>query len=116
MAQEALANASISPGSISSNSPDPLVHLSTSSRSAQQDVQQMDDEVEAAVRRAAQSIRSAHAIVIISSNGMVIDCPLPDLRGKQGFWNTFPGLKALGKCSSHREYVFDCFILVCKLI
>ena len=52
--------------------------------------------MERTVKQAARSIRAARAIVIVTSNGMGIDCPLPDLRGKQGFWNTFPGLKALG--------------------
>lgn len=67
----------------------------------EQNQQLIEDELEAIVKRAAQSIRAAHAMVIIASNGMGLDCPLPDLRGKQGFWQAFSGLKELGRSSNN---------------
>ena len=99
MSLELPASAPVVSSSASSNAPDHSVSHSPHSKSLEQDMRglQIEDEVETTVKRAARSISAAHAIVIVTSNGMGIDCPLPDLRGKQGFWNTFPGLKALGR-------------------
>jgi len=47
-------------------------------------------------QRAAQAIREADGLLITAGAGMGVDSGLPDFRGSEGFWNTYP---ALGKLS-----------------
>ncbi len=45
---------------------------------------------------AAETIRTAQALVITSGAGMGVDSGLPDFRGDQGFWNAYPMYRHLG--------------------
>ncbi len=45
---------------------------------------------------AADIIRNAGAIVITAGAGMGVDSGLPDFRGNQGFWNSYPMYQRLG--------------------
>ena len=45
---------------------------------------------------AAAAIRNASALVITAGAGMGVDSGLPDFRGNQGFWNTYPRYERLG--------------------
>lgn len=49
-----------------------------------------------ALRRAAQVLRSADALVIGAGAGMGVDSGLPDFRGTEGFWNAYPAYAKLG--------------------
>src|SRR5216683_1899871 len=44
----------------------------------------------------AQSIASAHALLIGAGAGMGVDSGLPDFRGDQGFWKAYPPYAKLG--------------------
>lgn len=46
--------------------------------------------VEQTYRHAAELISNANAIVITAGAGMGVDSGLPDFRGNQGFWNSYP--------------------------
>ena len=46
--------------------------------------------------QAAETIRSADALVITAGAGMGVDSGLPDFRGNQGFWNAYPMYERLG--------------------
>jgi NAD-dependent SIR2 family protein deacetylase len=48
------------------------------------------------IARAAESIRSATAILITAGAGMGVDAGLPDFRGAEGFWNAYPPYRKLG--------------------
>jgi NAD-dependent SIR2 family protein deacetylase len=48
------------------------------------------------VRRAADAIRSAGALVVTAGAGMGVDSGLPDFRGDEGFWNAYPPYRRLG--------------------
>lgn len=48
------------------------------------------------IRRAAQAVRSAGALVIGAGAGMGVDSGLPDFRGTQGFWRAYPVYQELG--------------------
>jgi NAD-dependent SIR2 family protein deacetylase len=43
-----------------------------------------------AIRRAAQAIAAADALMIGAGAGMGVDSGLPDFRGNEGFWNAYP--------------------------
>ena len=45
------------------------------------------------IKKAADAIREASALVITAGAGMGVDSGLPDFRGNQGFWNAYPALK-----------------------
>ena len=45
---------------------------------------------------AADTIRNANAMVITAGAGMGVDSGLPDFRGNQGFWNSYPMYERLG--------------------
>lgn len=49
-----------------------------------------------AIRRAADAIRAARALVIVAGAGMGVDSGLPDFRGERGFWNAYPMYERLG--------------------
>ena len=46
--------------------------------------------------KAADIIRNASAMVITAGAGMGVDSGLPDFRGNQGFWNSYPMYQRLG--------------------
>jgi NAD-dependent SIR2 family protein deacetylase len=48
------------------------------------------------LRRAAQAIRAADALLITAGAGMGVDSGLPDFRGPEGFWRAYPALARLG--------------------
>lgn len=48
------------------------------------------------LRRAAEVIRSAQALVIGAGAGMGVDSGLPDFRGNEGFWRAYPAYAKLG--------------------
>ena len=45
---------------------------------------------------AADIIRNASALVVTAGAGMGVDSGLPDFRGNQGFWNSYPMYERLG--------------------
>jgi NAD-dependent SIR2 family protein deacetylase len=49
-----------------------------------------------AVRRAAEAVRSADALLVTAGAGMGVDSGLPDFRGTQGFWRAYPPYQPLG--------------------
>ncbi|MFK5927805.1 MAG: Sir2 family NAD-dependent protein deacetylase [Desulfuromusa sp.] len=48
------------------------------------------------ITEAAEVIRKANALVITAGAGMGVDSGLPDFRGNQGFWNSYPMYERLG--------------------
>ncbi len=48
------------------------------------------------LRRAAEVIRSADALLIGAGAGMGVDSGLPDFRGTEGFWKAYPAYAKLG--------------------
>lgn len=48
------------------------------------------------VRRAAEAIASAAAILVTAGAGMGVDSGLPDFRGDRGFWKAYPPYERLG--------------------
>lgn len=48
------------------------------------------------VRRAADAIRGAGALLVTAGAGMGVDSGLPDFRGDEGFWNAYPPYRHLG--------------------
>lgn len=48
------------------------------------------------LRRAAEVLRSAQALVIGAGAGMGVDSGLPDFRGTEGFWHAYPAYAKLG--------------------
>ncbi|MDQ7824315.1 MAG: Sir2 family NAD-dependent protein deacetylase [Candidatus Eremiobacteraeota bacterium] len=49
------------------------------------------------LKRGAEAIAEAEAIVITAGAGMGVDSGLPDFRGNEGFWNAYPPYRHLGK-------------------
>lgn len=50
----------------------------------------------AAIQHAAETIRSADALLITAGAGMGVDSGLPDFRGNEGFWKAYPVVARLG--------------------
>ncbi len=48
------------------------------------------------IRRAAEAIVAAEALVICAGAGMGVDSGLPDFRGDEGFWQAYPPAAKLG--------------------
>jgi NAD-dependent SIR2 family protein deacetylase len=48
------------------------------------------------IRRAAEAIGAADALVVTAGAGMGVDSGLPDFRGTQGFWRAYPVYEKLG--------------------
>jgi NAD-dependent SIR2 family protein deacetylase len=48
------------------------------------------------LRRAAEVVRSAEALIIGAGAGMGVDSGLPDFRGTEGFWRAYPAYAKLG--------------------
>lgn len=57
-------------------------------------IEALSDAVRGNVRRTAQLIAQADALIITAGAGMGVDSGLPDFRGNEGFWKAYP---ALGK-------------------
>jgi NAD-dependent SIR2 family protein deacetylase len=55
-------------------------------------IKAVDDKV----RRAAEAIKAADALLITAGAGMGVDSGLPDFRGTQGFWRAYPAIAKLG--------------------
>ena len=49
------------------------------------------------IRKVAELIAKADALLITAGAGMGVDSGLPDFRGKDGFWRAYPVLKARGR-------------------
>jgi len=45
---------------------------------------------------AAEAIKAADALLVTAGAGMGVDSGLPDFRGSQGFWRTYPAIARLG--------------------
>jgi NAD-dependent SIR2 family protein deacetylase len=52
--------------------------------------------VEEAVKRAAEAIAGADALLVTAGAGMGVDSGLPDFRGDLGFWRAYPPFQRLG--------------------
>ncbi len=52
--------------------------------------------IEDNLRRAAQIVADADAIMISAGAGMGVDSGLPDFRGNEGFWKAYPPIAELG--------------------
>src|SRR5512132_2964242 len=48
------------------------------------------------IRRAADAVARAHALVVTAGAGMGVDSGLPDFRGDHGFWKAYPPYERLG--------------------
>jgi NAD-dependent SIR2 family protein deacetylase len=48
------------------------------------------------LRRAADAIRAAEALLITAGAGIGVDSGLPDFRGPEGFWRHYPAFRKLG--------------------
>ena len=55
-----------------------------------------DNSMLADLRRAAEAIHGAKALVFTSGAGMGVDSGLPDFRGPEGFWRAYPALRGRG--------------------
>ena len=49
-----------------------------------------------AIAAAAEAVRHAGALVVTIGAGMGVDSGLPDFRGTDGFWATYPPFRQLG--------------------
>lgn len=47
-------------------------------------------EIQNAIKRAAEAVRGASAMLIGAGAGMGVDSGLPDFRGNEGFWKAYP--------------------------
>jgi NAD-dependent SIR2 family protein deacetylase len=56
----------------------------------------MPGAIEGAIRRGAELVRRADALLIAAGAGMGVDSGLPDFRGKAGFWRAYPPYARLG--------------------
>lgn len=56
----------------------------------------MDGNLEGDLRRAAEALDAADALVVGAGAGMGVDSGLPDFRGPEGFWKAYPPYRALG--------------------
>ncbi len=56
----------------------------------------MDVSLAQTIKRAAEVIHGARAILITAGAGIGVDSGLPDFRGPEGFWRAYPPLKKLG--------------------
>lgn len=48
------------------------------------------------IKRAAEAVSGADAVLITAGAGIGVDSGLPDFRGNQGFWQAYPPIKKLG--------------------
>lgn len=61
-------------------------------------------DIDTLIRRAADTIQCADALIITAGAGMGVDSGLPDFRGDQGFWAAYP---ALGRARLHFQDIAD---------
>lgn len=54
------------------------------------------NDLDHAIRQAADAIRDADALLIAAGAGMGVDSGLPDFRGNEGFWKAYPPYRRLG--------------------
>jgi NAD-dependent SIR2 family protein deacetylase len=57
---------------------------------------EMPDALATVLRRAAEAINGAEAMLIGAGAGMGVDSGLPDFRGSEGFWRAYPPYRKLG--------------------
>ncbi len=55
-----------------------------------------EKNLESQIEKAAGYIREADALLVCAGAGMGVDSGLPDFRGNQGFWKTYPPFANLG--------------------
>src|SRR5215831_19342405 len=48
------------------------------------------------IRRAADALHAANALLVTAGAGIGVDSSLPDFRGTQGFWRAYPVIAKLG--------------------
>lgn len=48
------------------------------------------------IKRAAEVLGAADALLITAGAGMGVDSGLPDFRGREGFWRAYPLIAKLG--------------------
>ena len=56
----------------------------------------VSDRTQRNIRRVAELIAKADALLITAGAGMGVDSGLPDYRGRQGFWRGYPVLEQRG--------------------
>lgn len=56
----------------------------------------VSDQARRSVRRVAEEIAAADALLITAGAGMSVDSGLPDFRSRQGLWRAYPPLERLG--------------------
>ena len=56
----------------------------------------MATNIDNRVRQAAEAVKAAYALLVTAGAGMGVDSGLPDFRGAQGFWRTYPVIAKLG--------------------
>lgn len=65
----------------------------------------------ACIRRAADAVRDADALIVNAGAGMGVDSGLPDFRGPEGFWRAYPDLRDRGldfyDMASPRTFIED---------
>ena len=71
----------------------------------------MKDKLNDNYRIAAEWIAEADGLLITAGAGMGVDSGLPDFRGKEGFWNAYPGLGKQGvdfiDIANPRNFIID---------
>src|SRR6516164_1681415 len=55
-----------------------------------------EEDIGDKLKRAAEAIKDADALLISAGAGMGLDSGLPDFRGTQGFWRAYPAIAKLG--------------------
>lgn len=56
----------------------------------------MPNAIDGSLRRAAEAISRAEALLVSAGAGMGVDSGLPDFRGGEGFWRAYPPYRKLG--------------------
>jgi len=56
----------------------------------------MKDPAASALAHAAELLSGANALIVAAGAGMGVDSGLPDFRGREGFWRTYPALLEAG--------------------
>lgn len=56
--------------------------------------------IEANIKKAAEAVNNADALLITAGAGIGVDSGLPDFRGNEGFWKAYPPIAKLGKSFS----------------
>ncbi len=57
-------------------------------------------DIEELIKKAADAVKKADAILITAGAGIGVDSGLPDFRGNSGFWKAYPPIAKLGKSFS----------------